>query len=114
MITDNLKVNLESALKQERQEIELFEEIATHITTTKSQPLNPTGVSELNRIEESGSNRFSGDFPASRAHTVDGTLYTGFYPYKQWISKEVVPHHGVIHANSQKMRWIQYEKSIDD
>ena len=50
MITDNLKVNLESALKQERWEIELFEEIATHITTTKSQPLNPTGVSELNRI----------------------------------------------------------------
>ena len=50
-------------------------------------------MSELNRIEERGGNRFGGDLPASGAHMANGTLYTGFYPYKQWISKKVVPHH---------------------
>ena len=32
----------------------------------------------------------------------DGTLYTGFYPYKQWISKEVVPHHDAIRDNHKQ------------
>ena len=71
----------------------------TQITTTKSQPFSSTGVSELNRIEGRGGNRFGGDFPASGAHMADGTLYTGSYPYKKWISKEVVPHHDTIHTN---------------
>ena len=32
----------------------------------------------------------------------DGTLYTRLYPYKQWISKEVVPHHDAIRANRKQ------------
>ena len=102
MITDDFQFNLESALKWERWEIELSEEIATNIPTTKSQPFSTTGVSELNKIEGRGSNRFIRDCPESGAHMADGTLYTGFYPYKQWISKEVVPHHDAIHANRKK------------
>ena len=52
----------------------ILHEIASQIPTTKSQPLNPIGVSELNRIEGRGGNRFGGDCPASRAHMADGTL----------------------------------------
>ena len=80
----------------------MFEEITTQIPTTKIQPFSPTGVSELKTIERYGGNRFSGDCPASRAHMADGTLYTGFYPYKKWIIKEVVPHHDAIHANRKQ------------
>ena len=32
----------------------------------------------------------------------DSMIYTGSYPYKQWISKEVVPHHDAIHANRRQ------------
>ena len=32
----------------------------------------------------------------------DGTLYTGLYPYTKWISKEVLPHYGMIHANRKQ------------
>ena len=32
----------------------------------------------------------------------DGTLYTGFYAYKQCISKEVVLHHDTIRANRKQ------------
>ena len=91
MITDDFQVNLESALQWECWEIELFEEIATQIPTTKSQPFSPTGVSELSSIEGRGGNRLGGDCPASGVHMEDGTLLTGFYQYKQQMSKEVVP-----------------------
>ena len=70
-----------------------------HIPTTKSQPLIPTGVSELNRTEGRGGNRFGRDCPTSGAHISDGRLYTGLYPYKQWISKKMAPHHDAIRAN---------------
>ena len=52
----------------------ILQEIATQIPTTKSQPFSPTGVSELNRIEGRGGNRFGGYCPASRVHMSDGTL----------------------------------------
>ena len=80
MITDNFQFKLKSALQWERWEIELFKEIATQIPTTKSQLFSPTGLSELNRIEVHGGNRFGGDCPASGAHIADGTLYNVFYP----------------------------------
>ena len=50
MITEEFQVKLDSALQWKLWEIELFEEIATHIPTSKSQPFSPTGMSELNRI----------------------------------------------------------------
>ena len=58
----------------------ILQKISTQITTTKSQPLSNTGVSELNRIEARGGNRFGGDCPTSGAYMADGTLYTGSYP----------------------------------
>ena len=63
--------------------MELFEEIAMRIPTSKSQQFSPTGVSELNRIEGCGGIRFDIDFPASGSHMADGTLCIGLYPYKQ-------------------------------
>ena len=33
----------------------------------------------------------------------DGMLYTGFYPYKQCISKEMVPYHDAIRANRKQV-----------
>ena len=59
-------------------------------------------MSELNRIEGRGGNRFGGDCHASGAHMADGMLYTGFYPYKQWTSKEVIPHHVAMRANHKQ------------
>ena len=102
MIMDDFQVKLESALQWECWEIEPFEEIAIQIPNTKIQPLIPTGVSEINRIEGRGGSKVGGDCPASGAHMEDGTLYTRLYPYKQWISKEVVPHHDTIHANRKQ------------
>ena len=73
-----------------------------HIPTTKSQTFSTTGVSELNRIEGRGGNRFVEDCHAPGAHMEEDTIYTGFYQYKQWTSKEVVYNHDTIHANQEQ------------
>ena len=78
MITDGFQVKFESELQWKIWEIELFEEIATKIPTNNNQSFSPTGVSELNRIEGRGGNRFGRDCPASGAHIADGTQYTRF------------------------------------
>ena len=59
-------------------------------------------MSEINRIEGRGGNRFGGYYPASGAHMADGMLYTGFYPYQQCISKEVVLHHDAMCENRKQ------------
>ena len=102
MITDEFQVKLESALQWECWEIKLFEKISTQIPTTEIQPYSPTRVYELNRIDGRSFNSFGGYWPVSGAHMVDGTLYTGFYSYNQWIRKELVPQHDAIRANRKQ------------
>jgi len=88
MFVSSLKVDY----RRNRQDYtEILQEIATQIPNTKTTPFSPTGVAEINRIER-------GDCPASGAHKPDGTLYTGSYPYHQWNSKEVSPHHEAIRS----------------
>ena len=76
---------------------EILQEIATQIPATSTQPFSPTSVSDIHRIE-GGRDGSTNDCPTSGAHHADGTLYTGSYPYKQWHSKEVIPHHVEIRA----------------
>ena len=82
MIASSLKVDY---LCNSQNYTGILQEIDTQIPTNKCQPFSPTGVSEINRIEERNRNRFGGYFPAYGAHMVDGKLYNGSYPYKQWI-----------------------------
>ena len=99
MFVSSLKVDY---IRNRQNYTETLQEIATHIPTTKSQPLSPTRVSKMNSIEGSGGNRFGGDRPAFGAHLADSTIYTGSYPYKKCISKEVVLHHDTIRENRKQ------------
>ena len=82
MIASSLKVDY---LCNSQNYTGILQEIDTQIPTNKCQPFSPTGVSEINSIEGRDRNRFGGYLPAYGAHMVDGKLYNGSYPYKQWI-----------------------------
>ena len=49
-------------------------------------------------------NRNTSACPAEGAHFPDGTLYTGSYWYKQWVSSAITPHHEDIFARRKEGR----------
>ena len=40
-----------------------------------------------------------GGCPEQGAHSADGTLFTGTYPYKKWIHESVLPYHKSIRSS---------------
>ena len=66
---------------------EILQEIATQIPTSKTPPFSTAGVLELNTGGKN--NRNTSACSAERAHLPDGMLYTGSYPYKQWVISAV-------------------------
>ena len=42
------------------------------------------------------------EWPVEGAHLTDGTIYTRSYPYKQWVSSAVTPHHENIYASREE------------
>ena len=54
-----------------------------------------------------------GGCPEQGAHTFNGTLFTGTYPYKKWIHESVSPYHKAIRAsrgNTKKKRDSPFRK----
>ena len=54
-----------------------------------------------------------GGCPEQGAHTANGTLFTGTYPYKKWIHECVSPYHEAIRAsrgNTKKKRNSSFQK----
>ena len=81
---------------------EILQEIATQIPTDKIPPFTTAGVLELNLGGKN--NRNTSSCPAEGAHFPYCTIYTGSYPYKQWLSSAVTPHHDNICASPEEGR----------
>ena len=79
---------------------ELLQEISTQIPTCKTSQFTTAAVSELKTGGNNNCNTSS--CPIEGAYLPDGTLYTVSYPYKQWVSSEVTPHHDKIHARQEE------------
>ena len=75
---------------------ETLQEIDTHIPTGQTPPLTTAGVSELKMV--GNNNRNTSAPPTKEENLSDGTLYTGSYLYKQWVSSSVTTHHNKILA----------------
>ena len=80
----------------------ILEEIATHIPTGKTPPSTTAGRLQLKTRGKN--NRNTSACPTEGAHLRYGTLYTGSYTYKQWVSSVVTPHHDKIRASREEGR----------
>ena len=73
---------------------EILQEMATQIPTSKTPPFTMAWLLELNT---GGNNeRNTSAYPAEGAIFPYDTIYTGSYPYKQWVSSAVTPNHDEI------------------
>ena len=88
---------------------EILQDIATQILL-----LAPTTFrSRVSDMHQTDVTTEEGGCPEQGAHTANGTLFTGTYPYKKWIHESVSPYHEAIRAsrgNTKKKRDSLFQK----
>ena len=107
MSVDSIKVNYWRYIQKYTN---ILQEVAIQIPTGKTPTFTTAGVTELKT--GGNNNRNKSSCPEEGANLPDGNLYTGSYPYKQWVSSAVTPHHDEICAIREEGRGNQ--KSNDN
>ena len=88
---------------------EILQDIATQIPLL-APTIFRSRVSDMHQMDATTE---EGECPEQGAHTADGTLFTGTYPYKKWIHESVSPYHEAICAsrgNTKKKRDSPFQK----